>query len=69
PNYQSKGITALLFRDLYKVFKKYNIKTIETNPQLEENKKIQQLWKNFNPEMHKERCTFKRDLALEFKLV
>lgn len=66
PDYQSKGITALLFRDLYKVFKKYQVQTIETNPQLEENKKIQQLWKNFNPEMHKERCTFRRDLALEF---
>lgn len=66
PEYQSKGITALLFRDLYKVLKKYQIKTIETNPQLEENKKIQQLWKNFNPVMHKERCTFKRELNLEF---
>lgn len=66
PEYQNKGITALLFRDLYNVFKKYGVKTLETNPQLEENKRITQLWKNFDPELHKKRCTFRRDLALEF---
>ena len=66
PEYQNKGITALIFRDLYNTYKKYGIKTLETNPQLEENKRIIQLWRNFDPEFHKERCTFRRDLALEF---
>lgn len=62
PDYQNKGVTSLLFRELYKIYQKYNIEWIETNPQLEENKKIQALWKNFNPEIHKRRKTFRKDI-------
>jgi len=63
PDYQNKGIAALIFRDFYEAFHKNNILTCETNPQLEENKKIQQLWKNFNPRQHKKRSTFKIELG------
>lgn len=63
PDYQNKGVTSLLFRELNKVYQKYNIEWIETNPQLEENKKILALWKNFNPEIHKRRKTFRLDFA------
>lgn len=62
PDYQNKGVTSLIFRELDKVYKKYNIQWIETNPQLEENKKILALWKNFNPEIHKRRKTFRKDI-------
>lgn len=62
PDYQNKGVTSLIFRELYKTYKKHQIEWIETNPQLEENKKIQLLWKNFNPETHKRRKTFKKDI-------
>lgn len=61
PDYQNKGVTSLIFRELNETYKKYNIKWIETNPQLEENKKILALWKNFNPIIHKRRKTFRKD--------
>lgn len=61
PDYQNKGVTSLIFRELYKTFSKYNIEWVETNPLLEENKKIQLLWKTFNPEIHKRRKTFRKD--------
>src|SRR5690606_37681316 len=61
PDYQNKGVTSLIFRELHEVFSKHHIEWIETNPLLEENKKIQLLWKNFNPEIHKRRKTFRKD--------
>lgn len=62
PTFQNRGVTALIFRDLHNRFKARGIKTLETNPLLEENKKIQQLWKTFNPEIHKKRKTYRLDL-------
>jgi len=58
PEYQRKGITALIFSEMYKVFKKKGVKFIETNPELEENKNIQLLWQDYNPENHKRRRTY-----------
>ncbi|SRR5690554_964950 len=62
PDYQNKGVTSLIFRELYSTYQRYQIEWIETNPQLEENKKIQLLWRNFNPETHKRRKTFRKDI-------
>ena len=39
------------------------IETVETNPELKENTAVQLLWKDYNPEQHKERSTFKKELA------
>jgi len=61
PEYQSKGVTSIIFTEFDKIYKKHNIEWAETNPQLEENKKIQLLWKNTNPEIHKRRKTFRLD--------
>lgn len=61
PEYQNKGVTSLIFRELNRTYTKHNIQWIETNPQLEENKKILALWKNFNPIIHKKRKTFRLD--------
>ncbi len=58
PEYQNKGITALLFAEVFKIIKELEIKTFETNPQLEENKSIQSLWKPYNPRTYKKRATF-----------
>ena len=62
PEYQNKGINALIFTQLYDSYQKRGIKWVETNPLLEENIKIQQLWKNFNPEIHKKRKTFRKNI-------
>lgn len=62
PEYQAKGVTALIFRDFYNNFNKRGIKTVETNPLLEENKKVQQLWKTFDPILHKKRKTYRKNI-------
>ncbi len=62
PEYQNKGVAAIIFREMHKVFTKRGIKYIETNPELEENSKVQLLWKNFQPVMHKKRKTFRKEL-------
>ncbi|MDR0230232.1 MAG: GNAT family N-acetyltransferase [Flavobacteriaceae bacterium] len=62
PEYRNKGVTAIIFKEIYACFKKHKITFAETNPLLEENNKVQQLWKNLNPEIHKERKTFRLDI-------
>lgn len=62
PEYQNKGVAAIIFREMHSVFTKRGIKYIETNPELEENSKVQLLWKNFQPIMHKKRKTFRLEL-------
>ena len=62
PDYQNKGVNALMFKEIYHNFMKKGVKHIETNPLLLENNKIQQLWKQFNPIIHKRRKTFRKDM-------
>ena len=62
PHYQNKGVNALIFKELYDRFIARGIKTLETNPLLEENTKVQQLWKNFDPVVHKRRKTFYKNI-------
>ncbi len=63
PDYQNKGVNALIFKELYDSFTKRGIKTLETNPLLVENTKVQQLWKNFDPIVHKQRKTFYKEIS------
>ncbi|WP_413531503.1 GNAT family N-acetyltransferase [Empedobacter brevis] len=63
PNYQNKGVNALIFKELYDRFIARGIKTLETNPLLEENTKVQQLWKDFDPIVHKRRKTFYKNIT------
>ena len=58
PEYQNKGVTAVLFNEIQKTFNKRGITIVETNPELEENKAIQQMWKNYENRLHKKRATF-----------
>jgi len=62
PEYQNKGITAIIFNEMQKLFNKKNITTVETNPELEENTAIQKLWKNYEHRLHKRRATFKKNI-------
>jgi len=62
PDYQNKGITAIIFNEMQKLFNKRNIRFVETNPELEENTAIQKLWKNYEHRLHKKRATFVKDL-------
>jgi len=62
PDYQGKGVTAIIFEQMQQLFNKKGITQIETNPELKENTAIQQLWKAYDPLQHKERSTFKKEV-------
>jgi GNAT superfamily N-acetyltransferase len=62
PEYQNKGVTAIIFDEYYKVFTKNKVRNCIRTPELEENYAMNNLWKNFNPVIHKRRKTYKKDL-------
>ena len=62
PEYQSKGVTAIIFDEYFKTFTKNGIQRCIRTPELEENHAIHNLWKHFNPEVHRRRKTFRKDL-------
>ncbi|MBQ8855242.1 MAG: N-acetyltransferase [Bacteroidales bacterium] len=62
PDYQSKGVNALLFCDLFKTYKELGFKYAETNANLETNAKVQAMWSPFEKEQHKKRWVFGKDI-------
>lgn len=62
PEYQSKGVTAIIFDEFYKVFHKNNIRNCIRTPELADNHAMHNLWKNFNPRINKRRKTFSKML-------
>jgi hypothetical protein len=62
-SYQNKGVTAIMFQDIQNTFNKLGITEVETNPELEENKAIQALWKNYKHELHKRRRTYRKEIT------
>lgn len=62
PEYQRRGVTAIIFKEIFVRFNKMGIKFAETNPELEENKSVQHLWQDYNPVNHKRRRTYSRDV-------
>ncbi|MEM7087686.1 MAG: GTP cyclohydrolase [Bacteroidota bacterium] len=62
PEFQGKGVTAIVFEEMQALFNSKGIEVVETNPELKENTAVQLLWKDYNPEQHKERSTFRKDL-------
>lgn len=62
PEYQSKGVTAIIFNEYYHTFKEKGIVNCIRTPELEDNIAIRQLWKHFNPVTHKKRWTYKKSL-------
>ena len=62
PNYQKKGVTAVIFNEFYKVVKKDKIDTFIRLPELENNRPEQLIWKEFNAEIVKRRKTYRKDI-------
>jgi GNAT superfamily N-acetyltransferase len=62
PEYQSKGVNALLFADLIPAYIEMGFSYGETNPELEENEKVQSQWKYLDCETHKRRRCFHKPL-------
>lgn len=59
PDYQNKGVNALLFTDLIPVYQKLGFEYAESNPELEVNDKVQNQWQYFRTEQHKRRRCYK----------
>lgn len=62
PDYQNKGVPALLFNDLIKTYNRLGFKYAETNANLETNHAVQALWEPFEKEQHKKRWVFGKDI-------
>ena len=62
PDYQNKGVTAIIFNEYYKVFQERGIVNCIRTPELEDNVAIRQMWKSFDPVTHKRRRTYRKEL-------
>ena len=62
PEYQNKGVHAVIFNEYYNTFTAKGIETCYRTPELEDNIAIHQIWKHFSPEVYKRRKTFRKDL-------
>ena len=62
PDYQSKGVNALLFSDLIPVFIQNGYKYAESNPELEMNEKVQSQWQYFERQQHKRRRAYTKKI-------
>ena len=62
PDYQRRGVTSIIFKEIYDIFRKKGVKFLETNPELEENKNIQLLWQDYQPVNHKRRRTYSKEI-------
>ena len=60
PEYQSKGVNALLFADLIPVYTQLGFEWAESNPELETNNKVQAQWEYFETVQHKRRRAYKK---------
>jgi len=62
PEYQNKGVTAIIFNEYHKTFNEKNVNMCFRTPELEDNVAIRQMWKHFEPKIYKRRCTYRKDL-------
>ena len=57
--YQNKGVTGIVFDEYLKSIEGKKVETMFRTPELEENKAIHQIWRNFNQVTHKRRRTYR----------
>jgi len=62
PEYQSKGVNALLFQDLIPQYIKCGFKWAESNPEMADNAKVQSQWEYFTRRQHRARAAFSKRL-------
>ncbi len=62
PEYQNKGVNALIFADIIPKAIEDGYEWAETHHQLEDNLPSQAQWKNLYSEVHKRRCAFKKTI-------
>ncbi|REG88028.1 GNAT family N-acetyltransferase [Winogradskyella sediminis] len=62
PDYQNKGVHAVIFNEYYETFRQKGIETCYRTPELEDNVAIKQIWKHFDPKVYARRKTLRKDL-------
>ena len=62
PDYRNTGAAAMLFTELIPQFHRLGTRWAESNPELEDNLRVQLLWKDFAPEMHKRRRVWEKPI-------
>lgn len=62
PEYQSKGVPAIMMNELLKKCIQNGVKYCETGPELETNADVQGMWKNFDKKQHKRRRCFIKEI-------
>ncbi|MBT8244789.1 MAG: GNAT family N-acetyltransferase [Winogradskyella sp.] len=62
PDYQNKGVHAILFNEMYETFTAKGIQYCYRTPELEDNEAIHKIWKHFDPKVYKRRKTFRKDI-------
>jgi hypothetical protein len=62
PEYQSKGVNALIFNDLLPGFIANGYKYAESNLELEENESVQKQWEYFERRLHRRRRAWQRSI-------
>lgn len=62
PEYQNKGVHAVIFNEYYNIFTEKGIKNCYRTPELEDNEAIRKIWKHFNPTVFRRRKTFRKNL-------
>ena len=55
PDYQDKGVNAILISETNKTYKKHKISIVESNPELETNAKVHAQWRLYEKRQHKRR--------------
>ncbi len=62
PEWRNKGLNALIFRELLSRFIARGARWAESNPELENNHRVQNLWKKYNPTLIKRRRVYVKEL-------
>ena len=62
PDYQNKGVHALIFSKIGQTFIRNGIKQVETTRELENNHKVQQLWAGYEVRQHKRARCYRKEL-------
>ena len=63
PEYQGKGVNAVLIDHMTRVFINKGIRKVESNPELETNHLVQGQWKHFENRQHKRRRSYIKHLV------
>ena len=62
PDYQGKGVSALVFNEFIPAANKLGFEVAESNPELALNNRVQSMWDGMNAEQHKKRRAYIKEL-------